>query len=121
MKTLIKTVIYSISLAGCLALALTMSIVVIVSWTGGQGGAVGLNFNIFHERLAESILFPIWTIIGCIATYSLLKKSIDNIDNKKTIAYLQQKIRDFSKQRNPFLGKKDPCPPQVDLPAPKKD
>jgi hypothetical protein len=105
MKNITKTLLYSICLAGCIALALTMSIIVIVSWTGGPVGAVGLTFNMFHERLAESILFPLWTILGCFATYSLLKKSIDNIDHKNTIEYLQKKIHIYGKLRNPFWVK----------------
>jgi hypothetical protein len=107
MKNITKTLIFSICLAGCVGLALTMSIIVIDSWTGGPSGAMGLTFNIFHERLAETILFPIWTVIGFIASFSLLKKSCDNIDYKKTIESLQKKLFIDKKLRNPLWRQKD--------------
>jgi hypothetical protein len=47
---------------------------VILSWAGGQDGEVTMFFNRFHERLIESIIFPIWTIGGFWASYSLLKR-----------------------------------------------
>lgn len=88
----IKIVLYSFCLAGCVGLALTMSIIVINSWSGGPNGAVDLTFNVFHERLIESIIFPLWTVMGFIASYGLLKLSCDIIHYRKTIEHFQQQL-----------------------------
>lgn len=68
-----RTLIYCLCLGGCVGLALTLSLIVIFSWQGGTNGEVTLTCNIFHERLIETIVFPLWTIGGFWASFSLLK------------------------------------------------
>jgi len=70
----LRAFIYCLFLGGCVGLSLVLSLLVILSWAGGQDGEVTMFFNRFHERLIESIIFPIWTIGGFWASYSLLKR-----------------------------------------------
>ena len=72
----IKTIVYALCLGGCIGLALTFSLLAVSSWSGGSDGIVILRFNQFHERLIETIIFPIWTIGGFIASYNLFKRGI---------------------------------------------
>jgi hypothetical protein len=102
MKERLKIVLYSLCLAGCVGLALTMSIVVIASWTGGADGTVALSFNVFHERMIESIVFPVWTIMGFIASYGLLKIHCDLAQYKKMVEHLQEHTTINDKEYSPF-------------------
>jgi hypothetical protein len=54
-------------------LALLFSAICLSSWQNNEG-IVTLTFNHFHERLAESILFPIWAIGGLAMSIYLIKK-----------------------------------------------
>jgi len=84
MKDGLKILIFALCLAGCVGLALTMSIIVIISWAGGPEGMVNLTTNLFHERLVETILFPVWTVMGFIASYFLLVASYEYFHFRRT-------------------------------------
>lgn len=111
MKDKTKIILYSICLAGCVGLAVTMSVIVFNSWTGGPNGTVDLTFNTYHERLLESIIFPLWAVIGCVASYALLKIHCDNIDYKKTVAYLQKRMF-IPKKHYPSFWVRDESKPE---------
>jgi hypothetical protein len=72
-EMIIKKLIYCLGLGGCIGLSVIMSCFVIFSWSGGNSGLVTATFNQHHERLAETIIFPLWTICGFIASYDLIK------------------------------------------------
>ena len=90
MKDGLKLLIFALCLAGCVGLALTMSIIVIISWTGGPEGMVNLTTNLFHERLVETILFPVWTVMGFIASYFLLVASYEYFHFRRTNQFGRQ-------------------------------
>jgi hypothetical protein len=50
-----------------------LSIFVVSSWWGGTDGTVVLTFNHYHERLVETILFPVSTL-GGIAGFVLMTR-----------------------------------------------
>ena len=66
-------VIGGFCLGGSIGLALLFSAICLSSWTNNEG-IVTLSFNLYHERLVESILFPLWSIGGLIFTVYLVKQ-----------------------------------------------
>jgi hypothetical protein len=66
-------VIGGFCLGGSLALSLILSAICISSWSNDEG-IVTLCFNLYHERLIESILFPLWSIGGFLFSFYVIKK-----------------------------------------------
>lgn len=62
-------------IGGCIGLSIVFSILVISSWFSGIDGQVLLTFNKYHERWAETIIFPIWTICGLIMSIYLIRNT----------------------------------------------
>ena len=58
--------IYKLGLAWCVALTVFTTGLWIASWWGGKEGYVMLATNMFHERLIETILFVVASVIGVI-------------------------------------------------------
>ena len=112
MKDGLKVLVFAICLAGCVGLALTMSIIVIISWAGGPEGMVNLTTNLFHERLAETILFPVWTIMGFVASYFLLVTSCEYFHFRRT--------NQFDRRQGFFKFSRRPAPWVRGAPAPVK-
>jgi len=68
--------LYGLSLGGVIGISVVMSFMVIASWWGGKDGTVIATFNTAHERLLETILFPVWTVSAFFVSLKLLKKEI---------------------------------------------
>jgi hypothetical protein len=69
---MLKRVLVIVCLGGCIGVALTISIMVILSWWGGPIGNVTVTFNSYHERLIETILLPLWAVGGLAGMISLI-------------------------------------------------
>ena len=71
-----RTLLFGLSLGGVIGISVVMSFMVIASWWGGKDGTVIATFNTAHERLLETILFPVWTVSAFFVSLKLLKKEI---------------------------------------------
>ena len=65
-------VIGGLCLGGCIGLAAVLSYLAFLSWNTTEG-IVTISFNLYHERLLECILFPLWTIGGLVFSVYLIK------------------------------------------------
>lgn len=70
MKTKLKFIIFALTLGGCIGLAVTMSILLFLSWS--NKGVITLSFNQYHEQILEAFLFPVWAIGGLMVSRKLL-------------------------------------------------
>lgn len=75
-KKNIKTILMGFSLGGVVGISIAMSFMVIASWWGGKDGVVIATFNTAHERLLETIMFPVLAISAFFIALNLLKKEI---------------------------------------------
>ena len=71
--TKFKPLIIALCLAGPIASCLIMSWLVFMSWSNPQGN-VWIAFNMYGERLSETIAMPLWGVGGLIAGIILLIK-----------------------------------------------
>jgi hypothetical protein len=69
---MLKRILLVVCMGGCIGVALTISIMVILSWWGGPIGSVTVTFNSYHERIIETILFPLWALGGLAGMISLI-------------------------------------------------
>ena len=58
-------------LCTCIGLSVALYLIVLVSWQGGTNGIVNVTTNVYHERLLETILFPILIIGGIWGLFKL--------------------------------------------------
>ena len=75
-KKNVRVLLFGLSLGGVVGISIAMSLMVIASWWGGKDGTVIATFNTAHERLLETILFPVWTVSAFFVSLKLLKKEI---------------------------------------------
>ena len=66
----------------CLSMSILMSAFVISSWWSPIDGVITLSFNQYHERIAETILFPLGTIGGIICFVVVMRHYRDVIGDK---------------------------------------
>ena len=74
-----KSVLLICCLGGCIGVALIVSVMVIWSWWGGPIGSVTVTFNSYHERIIETILFPLWAFGGLVGIIKLIVKRRSNL------------------------------------------
>lgn len=63
-----------IGISACIAQALVVLLLGVYSWWGGDLGKVVVYFNIYHERLPETILFTIVLGMGIWSLIRLIKE-----------------------------------------------
>ena len=66
----------------CVLMSILMSVFVISSWWSPVDGVITLSFNQYHERIAETILFPLGTIGGIICFVVVMRHYRDVIGDK---------------------------------------